>query len=345
MFLLHSCNFPYQSDINQQSQEVSQKYSTVSAFLTETARVETAPGNSTPPEFIPTLTLKYISITETPSPVGDPELGLQKTTRSTTQETEKFCNLAQAGRPIDITIPDETRLHPGEFFSKTWRLVNAGECVWDSNYAVVWFSGDQLGLGSGQAFSSPVNPGDSVDVTLEMIAPLAPGTYQSNWKLRNDQGELFGIGPHGDAPFWVRIIVIPADTSTPTLTLPVATATPEIFASGTFSLSLNQRADLDSGLIDRPKGNDIGWRILAGDKPMIAPEDGAQLALFGLNVPELQDCVKAPMFNQPIGLDQLQPGTYLCYRTTAGLSGRVSISYMDLEKNILDLDFITWVVP
>ena len=32
-----------------------------------------------------------------------------------------------------------------------------------------------------------------------MIAPAAAGTYQSNWKLQNADGLLFGLGPSGQA--------------------------------------------------------------------------------------------------------------------------------------------------
>jgi hypothetical protein len=43
--------------------------------------------------------------------------------------------------------------------------------------------------------------------------------------LSNADGELFGIGPNGDAPFWARIIVVPSETETPT---PTNTPTPEV---------------------------------------------------------------------------------------------------------------------
>jgi hypothetical protein len=345
MVLLMSCNFPFQPTIQQENQQILLKYSTVSALLTETAGVGTKAVSQVKPQVTSTFTLEFISFTRTPTPEAKPEVPVNKTVSTKSIRSGILCDLAQAGKPIDITIPDDTRLHPGEYFSKTWRLVNAGECTWTPNYAVVWFSGDELGLGSAQSFSNNVPPGDAVDVTMDMIAPLNPGTYQSNWKLRNDQGQLFGIGPQGDAPFWVKIMVIPLNTATITPTLPLATATPEIFASGTFALLINQKADLDNGRVEQPKGNDIAWKIIAGENPVISPEDGAQFALFGLTVPEMQDCIEAPMSDQVINLDQLQEGSFICYQTTAGLPGRVYISKLDLKKNMIDLDFVTWVVP
>ncbi|MBE0695431.1 MAG: hypothetical protein IH586_00755, partial [Anaerolineaceae bacterium] len=92
-------------------------------------------------------------------------------------------------------------------------------------------------------------------------------------------------------------------------------------------------------------GNDIAWKIITGANPVIAPEDGAQLSIFGLTVPEMEDCINVAMSDQPINLDQLQEGSFICYQTTAGLPGRVYISKLDLEKNLLDLDFVTWFIP
>ena len=62
---------------------------------------------------------------------------------------------------------------------------------------------------------APVPPGASVDLSVEMIAPQRNGSYQSNWKMRDAEGVLFGLGPQGDAPFWARITVF--DGSTPTI--------------------------------------------------------------------------------------------------------------------------------
>jgi hypothetical protein len=53
-----------------------------------------------------------------------------------------------------------------------------------------------------------IRPGEQVDIAVDMRAPDESGSYQGNWKLLNPFGQLFGIGPKGDAPFWVRISVI-----------------------------------------------------------------------------------------------------------------------------------------
>ncbi len=338
-----SCNLPIRPGFDQETQEIPLKYSTVSAMLTKTAQAEGDAVSEVTAIVTPVVVMTMppnIMVTISPSSTV-----VERTTPSINNGPENSCDVAQAGKPIDITIPDDSQLYPGEFFSKTWRLINSGTCLWTQNYAVVWFSGDNLGIKPIQTFSKDVPSGSFVDVTVDMIAPLAPGTYQSNWKLRNLQGNLFGIGPQGDAPFWVRIVVIPVETTTPTPMLSVPTPTPAIFASGTLELQFNQKADLDSGLVDQPLGNDIVWQKNADDNVEVKPENGARIIVYGDIVPEINDCLQASMSEVPVGGDQLQEGSYICYRTTAGLPGRIFVSTVDLENNLLDLEFVTWIVP
>jgi hypothetical protein len=141
------------------------------------------------------------------------------------------CNRVAAGIPFDVTIPDDTVMQPGQSFTKTWRLVNNGTCKWTRLYAVVFFSGNPMGAQQTQYLNAEVLPGQSIDVSVEFIAPFESGTYQSNWMLQSQAGELFGLGPNGDAPFWVRIQVVGPETptQTPTSTLSgseTATLTP-----------------------------------------------------------------------------------------------------------------------
>lgn len=240
---LTACNLPARADPGISAQEIMQQYQTVSALLTQTAQVPliSAPTSTNPPKITrvvvknPSPVVKATQLPAAPA--------LRVTVASTrvaamaiSQSTPVPCDLAQPGRPIDVTVPDESRFHPGEYFSKTWRLVNAGSCPWGQNYAVVWFSGDDLGVNHDQAFVANVMPGKSLDVTVDMLAPEQPGTYQSNWKLRSSTGDMFGIGPNGDAPFWVRIVVVPEDTPTVNpeefTPQPSATATPVALSDG-----------------------------------------------------------------------------------------------------------------
>ena len=108
----------------------------------------------------------------------------------------------------DVTIPDEMDLSPGEAFTKTWRLENAGSCPWTIGYLLYFESGDIMdGPTSQYLTSDPVLPGDTIDVSVDLVAPEETGIYEGNWKLRNVKGEGFGIGDYSKA-FWVKINVV-----------------------------------------------------------------------------------------------------------------------------------------
>jgi len=108
----------------------------------------------------------------------------------------------------DVTIPDEMDLGPGEAFTKTWRLQNAGSCTWSIGYLLYFESGNIMGGPTSQYLTSqPVLPGETIDVSIDLVAPGETGTYQGNWMLRNVKGEGFGIGDYSKA-FWVKINVV-----------------------------------------------------------------------------------------------------------------------------------------
>jgi hypothetical protein len=123
----------------------------------------------------------------------------------------------------DVTIPDNTYLLPGQSFVKTWRLRNDGTCTWETDYALVFAGGSNLGGPLAVPFGSTVKPGDTVDLSVTLTAPTGFGAYESRWQLRDADGRLFGIGRNADGPFWVKIGVGP--TPTPRITPPTPTPT------------------------------------------------------------------------------------------------------------------------
>jgi hypothetical protein len=52
-----------------------------------------------------------------------------------------------------------------------------------------------------------VNPGQIVDLAINLTAPNKDGHYRGYWKLRNASGVLFGIGNDATTAFWVDINV------------------------------------------------------------------------------------------------------------------------------------------
>jgi hypothetical protein len=253
------------------------------------------------------------------------------------------CNRATAGKPsIDVTIPDGTVLQPGQPFSKTWRVINSGSCTWTGDYALVWFSGESFSSVRKQNFIVDVSGGQSVDITVDMVAPDRPGIHQSNWKFGTPDGTLFGLGPAGDAPFWVRINV--EDLSTPAVELAATlTPTPIVVIKDIVILEMNQGIDLDIGKINAAAANDLGISTNEKGVPFLLPLNGARIGIFGSQEPAETDCSVDTLSSEGIDLNTIPENSYLCYRTNMGLPGFGKLS--NITNLSLTLYYTTWMVP
>ncbi len=255
------------------------------------------------------------------------------------------CDVAAPGTPFDITIRDDTVLKPGESFTKTWRLRNAGSCTWTRLYALVFFSGNPLDAVQIYYLSGEVPPGSMVDLSVDMVAPMRSGSYQSNWILQNEAGELFGIGPNGDAPFWVRIQVMQLVTDTPKPTL-TRTPTPVIYMSALVELVNDDQLDLDTKEVNPGSGlADIVYTHLATNSHILTPNNGAGMKLFGAGLPGFNDCKNALVGSTPISFNTILPDIYICYHTNQGLPGCLHLISYDEATGIVKIEFLTWSLP
>lgn len=158
----------------------------------------------------------------TDTPIAIPTIERTPTKNLVTLTPQYRCNSVGMGEVFDITIPDYTRVLPGQKFTKTWRIINNGSCTWTRLYRLAFYSGNSMGAMQEQLLGSEVAPGQMADFSVVFTAPEEPGEYQSNWMLMDQDGNYFGAGYNSDAPFWTIIIV---DENAPTLT-PTITQTP-----------------------------------------------------------------------------------------------------------------------
>jgi hypothetical protein len=331
---LASCNLPARATTTP-TLSVTQAYQTVEARLTEAI--------SRTPTISPTQPIKS-STPGQPSPSAT--LEVQTVTPETTRSSPS-CDQASPGVPIDVTIPDDTVLRPGEIFTKTWRLQNAGDCTWNSDYALVWFSGEQFDATLVVPLNGNTAPGQSADLSVEMKAPESHGTYLSWWKLRNPSGDLFGIGPSSDSGFWVRIIVDgpPISTGTPTVTQtsgPTLTPTVGVQVSGPATLQYRDLYDLDRNEIN-DGGEDLTYEE-ADLKHNLIPIENTVLASAGPNQPSMATCQGMNLSSAPITVDNLV-GSFFCYRTNMSLPGWLYINALDPENGNLNVEIYTWLLP
>ncbi len=119
---------------------------------------------------------------------------------------------------IDVTVPDNTIMAPGQAFTKTWRLTNIGTCTWNSSYQLVFDHGDPMGVANTYAqplTTGTVSPGQTVDVSVNLTAPAVSGTYTGYWRFRDPNGVYFGIGGAGTWIVKIKVVNTVVVTLTP----------------------------------------------------------------------------------------------------------------------------------
>jgi hypothetical protein len=306
----------------------------VQARLTQAIAQTPKITQTNPPAFTPTQT----------SAPTQPTVAVQTPTTAATKPTTDLCDQALPGDPIDVTIPDDTEMLPGEEFTKTWRLQNAGTCAWTGDYSLCGFP---RAVRSHQPVfaDGTVDPGDTVDISVDRKP-----RYLRNYMLleaENASGVLFGIGPSGGSAFWVKINVVTQTTTTITPTLPTtATATisptPGAWVSGSASLQLGDYYDLDTNLINSG-GADLIYQV-DNQNHVLAPQGSARIAIFGVNKPSLGECQSLNLGSVPVAIDTLV-GYHLCYQTDMGLPGRMNITALDSTSGQADVNIYTWLIP
>jgi len=312
---------------------------TANAFISTLEPVQGGGGATVEVAMTPSVSLDQ-AVFETGSPVL-PINTITPNPQSRPLETTG-CILA-AGNLTDITVPDGAQIFSGQYFSKTWRLVNTGTCTWTKDFAVSWFSGENFGAAPVQFLEKVTPPGKSIEITVDMTAPMIPGTYQGYWKLMDPEGRLFGIGPNGDAPFWIKIQVIQSETETP-LPSPTVLPTAEALVSGKVDLKMGDVLDLDTGNID-PGNGDLSLELSQNGNLLLAPQNKTELYYFGPNPPQIWQCSLGVFNPAPLDLNTIMPGSNVCFHSSQNLPGYFMINTDRSAEGIIGINYVTWSRP
>lgn len=151
------------------------------------------------------------SFTSTIGPTFTPFPTLALSTNTPAATATSNCNVAQF--ITDVTIPDGTILAPNANFTKKWRLKNVGSCAWNG-FTLAFDSGDDMN-GPASKPVAAVNPGQEIDLELNLTAPATVGNYRGYWRLITNGNVLVPVinGYQGKA-FYVDIKVQNAVTAT-----------------------------------------------------------------------------------------------------------------------------------
>ncbi|MBN1564394.1 MAG: peptidoglycan DD-metalloendopeptidase family protein, partial [Anaerolineae bacterium] len=92
----------------------------------------------------------------------------------------------------DITIPDGTKLTPGETFVKTWQIRNTGTTTWTNQYTLGHAGDEKMGAADAiSVITDQVRPGQLTNVSVNFIAPTTPGKHVTTWMMCNAANDPF----------------------------------------------------------------------------------------------------------------------------------------------------------
>lgn len=205
----------------------------INALYTAAAETMSASMGVEEPTETATVTLSPVPILPTNTP-GTPTATLVVSTVPSGGGNTSTCDIA--GFVADITIPDGTEIVAGTTFTKTWEIKNDGTCTWDSTYDLVYSSGERMGgPETTDLTAKTVAPGETLKISIELVAPNETGKKVGYWILRNGNGQYFGIGTNVGAIYVDITVVSSSSTKTPTNTTAAAanTATSTIAATST----------------------------------------------------------------------------------------------------------------
>ena len=310
--ILTGCNFPNRVNQAQGNASLTQAAQTIEAQMTLNAQnqLPTVTGSSAEPTAQPTIT---IAPTNTTAPEAT--------------ATEQPCD--QAGYVKDVTVADGTEMKPNEDFTKTWRIENLGTCTWTSGYKIIFDSGDDMdGPATQEITSGTVDPGEQVDISIDLTAPDTPGTYLGFYQLRNEDGVVFTYDG-----FWVEIVVTAPDSYS---------------SKSSFEIEQTFFADLDEG-VSVEADADFFFHAASDDDKFLEPLNGAEFRNMGDDEPDFEECNEANLRDDEIAVDDELIGEWFCYVTSEGRIGKfevISLEPEDItESQILELDFLTWEIP
>ena len=294
LVIMLACNISNQEPLPQpldQGQLYTAAASTLSVQLTEGALAATAtalsqPSSPSEPEGLPTLAnTRTLVPSATPQPTATP----WPPTATPVPPTSTALPCLSAKFVKDVTVPDGTKFSPGSSFTKTWELQNTGSCTWNEDYQLIFVKGDQMSGDDSASIDTKVNPGDKVQLSVNLIAPANPGEYRGDWMLEDGSGKRFGLGAGSTKSFWVSIRVNQVkkgvvfsfvdaycsaewESSAGDLKCPGKGTEPSGFVVRLSEPDLENRKENEPALWTNPEMEDDGW--ITGTFPAIEIKEG-----------------------------------------------------------------------
>jgi len=159
--------------------------------------------------FPPTVTSTPTSAptTETPVSGGDTDAPPAAHPATTAAPTNPPGCTNSGAFVADVTVPDNANFEASAAVHKVWRIKNTGTCAWNDQYSLIFAKGSQMGAPVSLPLSA-TQPGDTLDIAVDMAAPGTNGTYRADFEIHTPSGAAIPIDQ--STFLWVIITVINA---------------------------------------------------------------------------------------------------------------------------------------
>lgn len=141
----------------------------------------------------------------TPTPIPSPSPSAAPAAAAAPTAAPTCHNQAELVRHLSVAL--NTALNANTAFGKVWRIRNTGDCTWTRAYQLVFDHGQAMSGPAALFLTADTPPGQTLDLRVGLQAPSQPGEQVGYWLLQSPQGQRFGLGPTGEQPLVVQILV------------------------------------------------------------------------------------------------------------------------------------------
>jgi len=92
----------------------------------------------------------------------------------------------------DVTYPDGTVVEDNANLAKVWSIKNSGTCIWDDGFSLQPITGDAKGTWVIDEEKEFVEPGEIIEIQIDVKTPSTGGEWGGCWKMQGDNGQFFG---------------------------------------------------------------------------------------------------------------------------------------------------------
>lgn len=146
------------------------------------------------------------TFTKEPSPTTSDDTPPDDSSATVIPSPTKSCT-DKAELVNHLTLRNNTILLTNHSYGKIWLVKNVGTCTWTTEYSLVFMDGEIMQSPERIQLEANIDPGETIELRIPVIAPDEEGEYQASWILQNEFGNPFGIGEGSDQPLAIQVVV------------------------------------------------------------------------------------------------------------------------------------------